>query len=110
MEIMGVISKSEYPHSLLIHEGGRRPVTPAMRRFFWAKWHQTRTGVGTGSVENEMWSRLRFSNIIVYQPRPYLINAVMEIASKIPEVLRKHALNGLKIEIEKIIAGTRTKV
>lgn len=110
MEIMGVISKGEYPHSLLIHEGGTRPVTPSMRRFFWAKWHQTRTKVGVGSVENEMWSRMRFSNILVYEPRPYLISAVMEIASQIPEVLRQHAFNGLKVEIEKIIAGARSKV
>ena len=41
MQILGEIRKTEYPHSLLIHEGGTRPVTSAMRRFFWAKWHQT---------------------------------------------------------------------
>lgn len=110
MEIMGRISTGEYPHALLIHEGGTRPVTSAMRRFFWAKWHQTRTQVGVGSVENEMWSRLRFSNIISYAPRPYLINAVMAIASQIPEVLRQHAFNGLRIEIEKIIGEARTKI
>ena len=107
MEIMGTINRGEYPHALLIHEGGTRPVTSAMRRFFWAKWHQTRTGTGMGSVENQMWSRLRFSNIISYAPRPYLINAIMEIASQIPEVLRQHAFTGLKIEIEKIIAEAK---
>ena len=57
-----------------------------------------------------MWSRLRFKNIISYKPRPYLINAVMEIASQIPEILRQHAFNGLRIEIEKIIAGVKSKI
>lgn len=107
MEIMGRINRGEYPHATLIHEGGQRSVTPSMRRFFWHKWHKTRTAVGSGSVENEMWSRLRFSNIISYKPRPFLINAVMDIASKVPEVLRKHALRGLEIEIQKIITGAK---
>lgn len=109
MEIMGRIDRGEYPHATLIHEGGQRQVTTAMRRFFWYKWHQTRTLTGAGSVENEMWSRLRFSNIISYAPRPFLINAVMDIASKIPEVLKKHALQGLQFEIQKIITGAKGK-
>ena len=111
MEIVGGISKSDgYPHALLIHEGGTRNVTPSMRRFFWAMWYQTRTATGSGSAENQMWSRMRFSNILVYEPRPYLIAAVQEIASQVPEILRQHAFTGLSIEIEKIIAGVRSSI
>ena len=107
MEIMGRIDRGEYPHALLIHEGGARNVTPSMRRFFWAMWYQTRTATGSGSAENQMWSRMRFSNILVYEPRPYLMAAVQEIASQVPEILRQHAFTGLSIEIQKIITGAK---
>ena len=101
-EIMGRIDRGEYPHALLIHEGGIKAVTNPMRRFFWAKFYQTK-----GSEENIMWSKLRYQTSVTYQPRPYLMNAVREVAEQIPEVLRRHTLEGLMIEVQKIITGAK---
>ena len=89
------------PYAALIHDGGVRVVTDAMRRFFWAKYLERR-----GTAEGKMWSILRFKSIIKYQPRKFLENAINDLMTEIPEVLRKHALEGLRLEIKKIIEGS----
>lgn len=105
MNITGVIRAREYPHALLIHEGGVRAITQKMRRFFWAKWYETR-----GSAENKMWGILRFRVTERYEPRKFLENAVMEAVSEIPEILRKHAIVGLAHDIKMMIEGAKGAV
>jgi hypothetical protein len=103
------IGHPQSKYAVLLHEGGVRQVTSQMRRFFWAKWHSTRKSTGEGSVENEMWSRLRFANRLIYEPRPFIENAINDIMSEIPEILKNHVGEGLRIEIKKIITEAQPR-
>lgn len=85
------VKKSALPYALLIHEGGVRPVTDKMRRFFWAKWYNT-----TGEMKR-MFSSLRFKNVIRYMPRPYLEMGVDE--GEIIDTLRRHGIEYLRLSV-----------
>lgn len=100
------IGHPQRSYALLLHEGGVRNVTDAMRRYFWAKWYSTRKG----TEENLMWGRLRYKNRLVYKPRPFLENAINEILPQIPEILRKHTIEALRIEVKKIIGNQTTNI
>ena len=85
------------PYASLIHEGGVRRVTDKMRRFFWAKWHNT------AGAEKKMFGILRFKNIIKYLPRPYLEQGVDE--AEIIGILRRHGIEFLRLELRKSFTG-----
>ena len=97
------IGAPQRSYAVLLHEGGIRPVTEAMRRYFWAKFYTT----PKGGEENRMWSALRFKSQIKYEPRPFLENAINEILPLIPDILRQHTLEALRIEVKKIIAEAK---
>ena len=93
--VIGIgIDRGAVPYATLIHEGGIRAVTPKMRSFFWAKWHQT------GDV---MWRALTRRTNIVYKPRPFLARAIADMRNEIPEILKSHSIEFLRMEIRKII-------
>jgi len=92
---------SRVPYAALLEKGGVRVVSSAMRRFFWAKYFSSEPG----DPLHRMWSALRFKNIIKYLPRPYLKPAVDEVASEIPEILRRYTNAALKFEIIESITG-----
>jgi len=92
------IDRGKVPYATLIHEGGVRAVTQKMRRFFWAKWYETK---------DPMWGALRYKSSITYRPRPFLGNAVYSLVNEIPEILRKHSLEYLRFEITRIITGAQ---
>jgi len=104
------VGSPQSSYAVLLHEGGVRSVTPLMRRFFWAKWHSTRTATGTGSLENEKWGRMRYSQKLIYQPRPFLEMAVNDVMPSMQEILVKHTYQALRIEISKIIGKTKTLI
>ena len=89
--------KGTLPYASLIHEGGVRRVTDKMRRFFWAKWHNT------AGAEKKMFGILRFKNIIKYLPRPYLEQGVDE--AEIIGILRRHGIEFLRLELRKSFTG-----
>lgn len=101
------IGHPQNKYAVLLHEGGVRQVTSQMRRFFWAKWHSTRKTVGEGTLENQMWGRLRFANQLIYEPRPFLQNAINDILAEIPEILKKHVGEALQFEIKKMITEAK---
>lgn len=94
---------SNLPYAALQEKGGVRVVTQKMKRFFWAKYFEART---IGSPLINMWSALRFKNIIKYPPRPYLEPAVRDVAIEIPEIFKKYTMEYLKITITESITGT----
>jgi len=94
------------PYAALIHEGGVRVVTEQMRRFFWAKFHTT----PSGAADYVMWRALRWKNIIKYLPRPYLGPTVYAMVPELKEILRKHGIEALRIEVKKIITGSARAV
>ena len=93
----------QYKYGKLLHDGGIRAVTEKMRRFFWAKFYTT----PKGGEENKMWSSLRFKNSITYKPRPFLEMAINDALPSIPEILRKHSLEALQIEVHRIVAEAK---
>ena len=95
---------STRPYAKLIHDGGVRQVTERMRRYFWVKFFRT-----ADPAEKKMWSILRFKNTIKYQPRKFLENAIMDLINEIPEILKKHAIIALQVEIKRIISGNSPK-
>ena len=94
------------PQAALIHEGGVRVVTEQMRRFFWAKYFTT----PSGAADYTMWRALRWKKHITYQPRPYLGPTVHAMVPEMKEILRKHGIEALRIEIKKIITGANKTV
>lgn len=94
---------SKLPYATIQEKGGVRIVTQKMRRFFWAKYFEARE---IGSPLTNMWSALRFKDIIKYPPRPYLEPAVMDVAIQIPEIFKRHTMEYLKMTITESITGT----
>ena len=94
---------SKLPYAALQEKGGVRIVTQKMRRFFWAKYFEARE---IGSPMINMWSALRFKNIIKYPARPYLEPAVRDVAIQIPEIFKRHTMEYLKATIKETITGT----
>lgn len=92
---------STKPYAALMEKGGVRVVTEKMRKFFWHKYF-TETGASKG-----MWARLRFKNVIRYEPRPYLMPAAEEVVkTELPKILSKYVYRFLKYSIEEVITGT----
>ena len=89
------------PYAALQEKGGTRPVTSAMRRFFWAKYFEASK---IGSPLLSMWSALRFKNIITYPARPYLSNAVNEAVVEIPAILERYTMKYLTLTILETIS------
>lgn len=94
---------SKVPYAALQEVGGVRVVTDKMRRFFWAKYFEARI---IGDPLINMWSALRFRNVITYPARPFLSNAIDEVSKDIPKILDKYVIQYLKITIEQAITGT----
>ena len=97
------IGHPQKSYAILLHDGGIKAVTEKMRRFFWAKFYTT----PKGGEENKMWSSLRFKNSITYKPRPFLEMAINDALPSIPEILRKHSLEALRIEVHRMVAGAK---
>jgi hypothetical protein len=89
---------TQVPYAALLEKGGVRAVTDKMRRFFWAKYFETRG-------ENPMWSALRFKSSIVYPPRPYLRPAVEESVPKAKEMVYEMIKREVQISFQESIKG-----
>jgi phage gpG-like protein len=91
------------PYAALQEIGGIRTVTDKMRRFFWAKYFEADI---IGDPRIEMWSALRFKNVIIFPARPYLQPAVLEVIEELPSIFSKYMMQFLKTTIEESIKGT----
>ncbi len=91
---------TKVPYAALLEKGGVRVVTDKMRKFFWAKYYQTK-----GQSINDLWAALRFKNEIIYQPRPYLKPAVEKSIPMIKEMFAKNVLRLVEISIVETITG-----
>jgi len=94
---------SKVPYAALQEKGGVRIVTEKMKRFFWHKYFEAKI---VGSPLLNMWSALRFKNIIRYPARPYLEPAVRDVAIEIPEILKRYTMQYLEMTIKESITGT----
>ena len=95
------------PYAALHELGGIRPVTPNMRKFFWAKFYESsaRDGEDNMSAETAKWFALTRATQLVYPPRPYLEPAIMEIKHDITNIIRKHIKEFLNVRIVQIVGG-----
>lgn len=94
------VKGSIVPYATLQEKGGSRIVTEKMRRFFWAKFFE-------GAQPKEMWSALRFKNIIQFPSRPYLEPAVRDVAIEIPEILKRYTMEFVKMSITQTITESK---
>ena len=97
------VGQPQAKYGRFLHDGGIKAVTDKMRRFFWAKFYTT----SKGSEEHKMWSALRFKRSLKYKPRPFLEMAIKDALPSIPEILKKHSLQALQIEVERIIKNAK---
>lgn len=93
---------TKVPYAALLEKGGIRVVTDKMRRFFWAKYFETKDSDSPISV---MWSILRFKDTIIYRPRPYFKPAVESVIPEIKQIFRENLMNILRTTIKETITG-----
>lgn len=93
---------TKVPYAALIEKGGIRTVTEKMRRFFWAKYFETKD---SDSPQSIMWSILRFKDTIVYRPRPFLRPAVESTIPLIKDIFRENMMKYVRASIQETITG-----
>jgi hypothetical protein len=94
------VSGAIVPYVTLQEKGGVRIVTAKMKRFFWHKFFEATI---IGDPKREMWSALRFKNLIKFPPRPFLEPAVRDVAIEIPEILKRYTMEFLRMSITQTI-------
>lgn len=89
---------AESPYIALHEVGGFRPITPLMRKFYWAKYF-------TDPARRQMWKVLAlFKDTIMYPPRPVLQPAVDSSEPKIKGLVEKFLGDIIKFHKQLILA------
>lgn len=96
------------PYGNLHESGGVRPITPKMRKFFWAMYYINRWG------KQAMWKRLAIrgkgqKDFITFPPRPFLRPAIDDSRTMINELIKKSWGDTVKYTVDRIFENNKQK-